>query len=199
MERIYREWSSKSSICSSYSPHTHFTLECLHKSGTNCCSLLPKYDGMDFLSENGFCIVKIVDLQASRCGLNDHNLRNTLLSPWRPEEVTLVFSHWMQANSAQQLPVCFRVFRRSSMSDLMAPSKQLLQESRAYQKMFLGGSVDLSVMIRVERVIEQSIEGGHSAIARQNKTTRQAYLDKCFGTHFETVNMLGTKLVTTDI
>lgn len=79
------------------------------------------------------------------------------------------------------------------MSDLMAPSKQLLQESRAYQKMFLGGSVDLSVMIRVERVIEQSIEGGHSAIARQNKTTRQAYLDKCFGTLFETVNMLGTK------
>ena len=122
--------------------HTHLTLilhwsacTSLEQTVAHCCL---KYDGMDFLSENGFCIVKIVDLQASRCGLNDHNLRNTLLSPWRPEEVTLVFSHGMQANSAQQLPVCFRVFRRSSMSDLMAPSKQLLQECRAYQKMFWG-------------------------------------------------------------
>ena len=135
MERIYREWSSKSSICSSYSPHTHFTLECLHKSGTNCCSLLPKYDGMDFLSENGFCIVKIVDLQASRCGLNDHNLRNTLLSPCM--ETRRGTSGIQSLDAGKQLPVCFRVFRRSSMSDLMAPSKQLLQECRAYQKMFV--------------------------------------------------------------
>ena len=32
------------------------------------------------------------------------------------------------------------------------------------------------MMIRVERIIEQSIEGGHSAIARQNKDNKTSIL-----------------------
>ena len=157
---------------------------------------------MEFLSDNGFCIVKIVGLHAWKHNLSDHNLIKALFTPWKPEEVTLIFSHWMQANSAQHLSACFRVFRRSVMTDLLQPSKQLQEEAMAYHKMFLGENVTLSVMMRVERVIEQSTEGGHAVIARQNKTKRKAYVDKCFETLFETLGLLGNKrntFVTTDI
>lgn len=187
---------------SKYSPHTEFSKACVSQNNTNCCSLLPKQDSMEFFVENRFCIVKIVDLHAWRHNLSNQNLIETLFAPWKPEEVTLIFSHWMQANSAQHLPACFRVFRRSVMTNLLQPSKQLLDEAMAYRKTFLGGNVTLSVMMRVERVIEQSTEGGHAVIARQNKTTRKAYIDKCFETLFETLDLLGNKgraFVTTDI
>ena len=88
------------------------------------------------------------------------------------------------------------------MTDLLQPSKQWQEEAMAYHKMFLGENVTLSVMMRVERVIEQSTEGGHAVIARRNKTKRKAYVDKCFETLFETLDLLGNKrntFVTTDI
>lgn len=183
------------------SSYAKYSMTCISEMNS-CCSLLPKQEGMEFLFNNEFCIVKIVDLHAWTHNLSDHNLIKALFTPWKPEEVTLIFSHWIQANSAHYLPACFNVFRRPAMRDLQLPSKQLLEEAEAYHKMFLKGNVTLSVMIRVERVIEQSVEGGHAAIAKENKTTRKAYIDKCFETLFETVDLLGNKgkpFVTTDI
>ena len=185
----------------SYLPQTHYSMQCSDTSQrNNCCLLVPKHDGMEFLSINGFCVVKVIGPEHS---LSDHLFIDALFDPWKPEDVTVVFNHWMQANSAQHLPQCFRVFRRSIMTDLQLPSKQLLEESAAYRQRFLGSVRQmLSVMIRVERVIEQSVDGGHAAIARQNRTTRKAYLDKCFATLIETVKRFGnntTPFVTTDI
>lgn len=180
----------------SYAPHTSTYMVCSNTMSRSCCSVIPKQEGIDFLHNNGFCIVKVVDLHALRHSLSDRNLREVLFAPWKPEEVTLVFSHWMQANSAQNIPQCYRIFRKSVMAQLQVPSQQLLEESEAYRERFLGGKlkqISLSVMIRVERVIEQSVEGGHSAIARQNKTTRKAYLDQCFTTLLDTVDKLGSK------
>ena len=187
-----------------YAPHTHTSIACPNN-WTKCCSVNPKQDGMDFLHNHGFCIVKVIDLETLGLSLSSHNVRNVLYAPWEPEEVVLVFSHWMQANSAQNIPQCHRVFRKSAMEELHVPSRQLLQESSAYRERYLGGKakgIHLSVMIRVERVIEQSAEGGHSAIARQNKTKRRAYLDKCFTTLLETVKRFGNKrrpFVMTDV
>lgn len=189
---------------SSYSAGINYTMDCSNTSAINCCLLIPRHSGMDYLSKNGFCVVKVLDLRSSEYSLSDHHFRDILFAPWRPEEVTVVFSHWMQANSAQRLPQCFKVFRRPIMSELQVPSKQLSEESIAYREKFLGGRLKqtLSVMIRVERVIEQSVEGGHSAIARQSKASRKAYLENCFSTLTKTVNRFNSTeepFVMTDI
>ena len=176
---------------SSYSAGTiNYSMDCYNTSQRNCCLLIPRHDGMEFLSKNGFCVIKVLDMRLPEYNLSDQNFREILFAHWRPEEVTVVFSHWMQANSAQRLPQCFRIFRRQIMSELQVPSEQLLEESVAYREKFLGGRMKqmLSVMIRVERVIEQIVEGGHSAIARENEASRRAYLEKCFSTLIKTVN-----------
>lgn len=189
---------------SSHFPETHYSIQCSNDSSSNCCSLKPLPDGMNHLLERGFCIVRVLNVHGPGYGLGDPGIREKLYGEWDPNDVTVVFSHWMQANSAQHFPQCYRVFRTSVMTELQAPSKTLLEESQAYKERFLSeqGNRTLSVMIRVERVIEQSTEGGHAAIARQNKSTRRAYLDKCFATLFETVNQMSHKtdlFVMTDV
>ena len=176
---------------SSHTPTTHYSIVCPSNSSHNCCSLVPTPDGMDFFSGNGFCVVKIVNLYSGQGhSLGDVGLRESLFGSWKPEEVTLILSHWMQANSAQHFSQCYRIFRRSVMTELLAPSNQLLDESAAYRERFVGGKANkmLSVMIRVERVIEQSVEGGHAVVARQSQTLRRAHLDNCFSTLFQTVD-----------
>ena len=185
-------------------PQTNYSLECPDNSSHNCCSVQPIPDGMNYFLTNRFCIVKVINMNGPENTLGDPSVRDTLFGSWRPEDVTVIFSHWMQANSAQHFSQCYRIFRRTVMTELLVPSKDLVKESRAYQERFLGGRErhKFSVMIRVERVIEQSVEGGHAVIARQNKATRRAYFDKCFTTLFETVNKLGANagpFVMTDI
>ena len=53
----------------------------MSQTNTNCCLLLPKQDSTEFLSDNGFCIVKIVGLHAWKHNLSDHNLIKALLLP----------------------------------------------------------------------------------------------------------------------
>jgi hypothetical protein len=191
-------------LASPHFPQTNYSIECRDTSSRNCCLIQPIPDGMNFFLKNGFCIVRVINLHGPEHTLGDPSVRETLFGPWKPEDVTVIFNHWTQANSAQHFSQCYRIFRRSVMTDLLVPSKQLLKESRAYRERFLGGRAEhmLSVMMRVERVIEQSVEGGHAVIAKQNRTTRKAYLDKCFMTLFETVNRLGAEtrpFVMTDI
>ena len=171
---------------------THYSMECPNNTSQNCCLLSPNPDGLDFFTRRGYCVVKIINIHTPGHTLGDESLREHLYGSWRPEDVTVVFRHWMQANSAQHFSQCYRIFRRSVMTELLAPSKQLLEESAVYRDMFLGGRMSpvLSVMIRVERVIEQSVEGGHAVVARQNGAMRRAYLDKCFKSLFETADKL---------
>ena len=189
---------------SSHLPLTNYSIHCQDSSPRNCCSITPIPDGMTFFLRNGFCIVKVLNLQGAEHTLSDSSLRDDLFGSWKPEEVTVILNHWMQANSAQHFSQCYRIFRRSIMTELLVPSKELVEVSRVYREKYLSGRTSqmLSVMIRVERVIEQSVEGGHAVIARQNRTTRRAYFDKCFATLFETVNKLVDKtepFVMTDI
>ena len=189
---------------SAHSSHSQYSLKCPETSSRNCCSFTPTPDGMNFFLKNGFCIVRALDLNAPGHTLGDQRVRERIFGSWKPEEVTVIFNHWMQANSAQHFSQCYRIFRRSVMAELLVASRGILEESMTYRERFLGGPKNqmLSVMIRVERVIEQSAEGGHAVIARQNRTTRRAYLDKCFSTLFETVNRLSNKtepFVMTDI
>ena len=167
---------------------------------TSCCKLQLKSEETGFLSQKGFCIVRIVEL--SQQDLHNHTVTGALFGPWNPTQVTLVFNRWEQGNSAQRLSPCSGIFRKRVMTDLLMPSNQLLEEAKAYSDKFLGGRVMLSVMMRVERIIEQSVEGGHLAIARQNKASRKEYLDQCFRTLFDRVYLMGNKrkpFVTTDV
>lgn len=177
------------------------TTKCTELYG-HCCKLT-RNERTEFLFQKGFCIVRIVELSRKyHSSLYNKTMLDLIFGFWKPEEVTLVFNSWRQANGATKSPLCEKVFRKEAMSALMLPNKQLLSEATSYQEMYLGGVAKLTVMIRAERVIEQSAEGGHAVIAMQKKAERKAHLDGCFATLIKKVRELQTTrkpFVTTDI
>ena len=155
-----------------------------------------------FLFEKDFCIVRIVQLsKSSYMSLYNKYVINLIFGWWRPEDITIVFNYWKQSNGANKKGICNQVFRKNI---IVAPSKQLLIDAQLYQKKIMAGNNELSVMIRLERLIEQSVEGGHEAIAIQNKEERRAYVEHCFTTLIENVQSYRLQkirklFVTTDI
>ena len=138
-----------------------------------------------FFFEKDFCIVRIVQLsKSSYMSLYNKYVINLIFGSWRPEDITIVFNYWKQSNGANRNGICNQVFRKKI---IVAPSKQLLTDAQLYQKNVLAGNNELSVMIRLERLIEQSAEGGHEAVAIQNKEERRAYVEHCFTTLIEKV------------
>ena len=179
----------------------HSTTKCAEWYGY-CCKLT-RSERTEFLFQESFCIVRIVELSGKHpLSLYNKTMLDLIFGFWKPEEVTLVFNTWKQSNGATKSPLCEKIFRKQAMSALMLPNKQLLSEATSYQDKYLGGVAQLTVMIRAERIIEQSAEGGHAVIAMQKKAERKAHLDGCFATLIKKVHELQTTrkpFVTTDI
>ena len=122
-----------------------------------------------FSMEAGYCIVKVVQAPfsaARRKIFSQEEARDAIYGSWSPIEVTTVFTLWREGwytpltSNTTNIPEC-------PTTNLYKPSQKILDRVKWYERQFLGGKAALSIMFRLERMVE-FLHGSH-----------QMDIDKC--------------------
>ncbi len=109
-----------------------------------------------FSMEAGYCIVKVVQAPfspARRKIFSQEEARDAIYGSWLPNEVTTVFTLWREGWYTPMTS------KSTTISDcptpnLYKPSKKIVDRVKWYEHQILGGKATLSIMFRLERMVE---------------------------------------------
>ena len=139
-----------------------------------------------FVQSGGYCIQRVVSIVVFQNGgrstelFTETNFYDTLLGPYRPREVTLIFDEWrtpwyVSKKLNHKSSECQEMKLKSKKAQFR-PSPHLLADVKYYKERFLNSSNSLAIMLRMERML----------LLFQRRQDVENQIQKCLG---EVVNI----------
>ena len=133
------------------------------------------------LLHKGYCIVKLVSTPHSpgrTIIFSQKDVKDIIYGKWAPNEVTVVFTLWRaiwhvpasRNDTVNSVPSC-------STTNPFLPSTRIIKEAEWYESQFLGEKNMLTIMFRLERMVEFFHQTYHHQNVGKNIIGRN--VDKC--------------------